>query len=54
MLSRNNNLAELLVLYYHLKVLHRGVKQTLTELRSKYWITSGRSFVKKIINPCCF
>ena len=52
MLDRNQKLADLLVLYYHLKVLHRGVKQTLTELRSKYWITSGRSFVKKIINPC--
>ena len=28
------------------KVLHRGVKDTLTELRSRYWITKGRQEAK--------
>ena len=50
--NRDHRLAEILVYYYHLKVLHRGVKQTLTELRSNYWITRGRSFVKKLLHPC--
>lgn len=52
MLNRDHRLAEIIVNYCHSKVLHRGVKQTLTELRSKYWITKGRSFVKKILRPC--
>ena len=51
-LSRNHRLAKLLVLYCHVKVYHRGVRQTLTEFRSIYWITRGRSFVKKVIRPC--
>ena len=32
--------------------MHRGVKQTLTELRAKFWVTRGRSFVRKLIEPC--
>ena len=52
MISKDHGLAESLVRYCHLKVLHRGVTQTLTELRSSYWITRGRQFVKKILHPC--
>ena len=52
MLDRNHKLTELLILYLHHKVLHRGVKQTLTEFRQQYWITRGRSCVKKVIHPC--
>ena len=51
-IQRNHKLAELIVGYSHLKVLHRGVKQTLTELRTFYWITRGRSFVQKLIRHC--
>ena len=51
-LNRDHRLVELLVLYCHLKVYHRGVRQTLTEFRATYWITRGRSFVKKILYPC--
>ena len=52
LLSKEHRLSILLVLYYHLKVMHRGVKQTLNEIRANYWVTKGRSFVKKIILPC--
>ena len=52
LLNREHRLAEILVYYFHLKVLHRGVKQTLTEMRSEYWVTRGRSFVKKLVHPC--
>ena len=52
LLDRKHRLSTLIVLYCHLKCLHRGVKQTLTELRSRYWVTRGRSFVKKIVSPC--
>ena len=43
MLDRNHKLTELLILYSRHEVLHRGVKQTLTEFRQQYWITRGRS-----------
>ena len=48
--NQKHKLAELIVYYSHLKVLHRGVKQTLTEIRSNYWITRGRSYVKKLLH----
>ena len=31
---------------------HDGVKETLTEFRSKYWVTKSRSFVQKILYKC--
>ena len=43
MLDRNHKLTELLILYSRHEVLHRGVKQTLTEFRQQSWITRGRS-----------
>ena len=50
-LDRNYKLTELLILYSNHKVLHRGVKQTLTEFRQQYWITRDRSCVEKVIQP---
>ena len=35
-----------------LHVLHSGAKDTLTELRSKFWITGGRSLVCQLIKKC--
>ena len=29
-----------------------GVKETLTEIRSQYWITNGRAVVQKLIHGC--
>ena len=51
-IDRSHKLAEVIVYYCHLKVLHRGIKQTLTELRSVFWITRGRNLIKKLIHPC--
>ena len=53
LLSKTHRLSVLLVLHSHTKVLHR-IKQTLSELRSKYWVTRGRSFVKKIQDVSIF
>ena len=36
----------------HEDVLHNGVKETLTEIRSKFWIVRGRSLAKKIVQQC--
>ena len=32
--------------------MHNGPKETLTELRQKYWIIRGRSLVRSIIHRC--
>ena len=32
--------------------MHGGVKATLTELRSQFWILKGRSFVKQLLRKC--
>ena len=36
----------------HFKVLHNGVRNTLTELRSRFWVTKGRQNVKTAIRNC--
>ena len=36
----------------HYRVLHGGVKETLTELRSKYWVTKGRMVVRQAVHSC--
>ena len=36
----------------HRKVNHGGLRETLAELRSQYWITKGRQFVKKTLHRC--
>ena len=51
-LPRKHRFTELLVRKMHAKVGHEGLRVTLAEVRSKYWITKGRQFVKKVIKPC--
>ena len=36
----------------HEIVMHGGVKATLTELRSRYWLVRGRQLVKNILHQC--
>ena len=36
----------------HESVHHNGVKETLTELQSRFWIVHGRQVVKKILHGC--
>ena len=32
--------------------LHNGVKETLTELRSQYWLVRGRQFIQTQLSKC--
>lgn len=32
--------------------VHNGVKETLTELRSEFWLARGRQVVKKLLHSC--
>ena len=51
-LSKHHHLVALIVRSAHEKVSHNGVKDTLTQIRAKYWIVQGRSLVKSIIHRC--
>ena len=33
-----------------MRVYHNGVKETLSEVRSRYWIVKGRCLIKKVMN----
>ena len=52
LLDPQNKLTELIVRESHNRVYHNGVKEALTELRSRFWIIRGRQFVRKIIYRC--
>ena len=51
-IPKESHLNKLLILDAHSKVLHSGMKDTLNEVRSEYWLVQGRSQVKKILNKC--
>ena len=36
----------------HKRVLHDGVRETLSELRSQYWLVRRRQVVKKLLHGC--
>jgi len=36
----------------HEKVFHNGVKETLAEVRSSFWIVKGRQAIKKVLRRC--
>ena len=36
----------------HENVKHNGVRETLTEVRSKFWIIKGRQAVKDVLFKC--
>ena len=52
LLNKKHYLTYLIVKNAHRRVQHNGVKETLTEVRSKYWIVGGRSLVKSFIHKC--
>ena len=52
LLSKEHHLTSLIVMSAHQRVQHNGVKETLTEVRSRYWIIGGRNLVKSIIHKC--
>ncbi|KAK3726526.1 hypothetical protein QZH41_004647 [Actinostola sp. cb2023] len=49
-LSKNHKLTELIVQDCHVRVKHCGVRSTLAELRSKYWVPKGRQLIKRILD----
>lgn len=51
-LPKNHRLSTLIVQDAHQRVLHDGVKETLTEIRTRYWIIGGRSLVRSVVHKC--
>nr|XP_047141395.1 uncharacterized protein LOC124816304 [Hydra vulgaris] len=54
LLPSESYLSELLICQAHKRTLHAGVKETLCQIRSKYWILRGRKLVRSLINKCSF
>lgn len=52
LLPTNHHFTALVVKHCHERVKHAGVKETLTELRSRFWIVQGRFFVRKLLFRC--
>ena len=52
LLPRNNHFTALVIRDAHLRVCHDGVKETLTEVRSRYWVVRGRSTTRAILHKC--
>ena len=52
LLDKNHHLATLVVRDAHCRVLHNGVHETLTEVRTAYWIVRDRQFVRSVLYQC--
>ena len=52
LLDKSHYITSVFVRDSHKRVVHGGVKSTLTELRSRFWIVLGRQFVRKLLYEC--
>lgn len=52
LLPKCHHLAVLVVRNAHERVMHNGVKETLVEVRARYWIVKGRQFVRQLLHGC--
>ncbi|GFU32412.1 integrase catalytic domain-containing protein [Nephila pilipes] len=52
LIPNNCNICDLIIDHYHVFYLHTGVEATLANLRSQFWITNGRSTVKRVLHKC--
>lgn len=51
-LPKDHHLTRLQIQQCHLRVLYCGVRSTLAELRSRFWVPKGRQEVKKVVGQC--
>ena len=52
LLSSKHHYTDLVVRDCHVKVMHVGLKETLTELRSRYWLIKGRQYIRRVLHNC--
>ena len=51
-LSKDSRFTEMLIWKCHARTHHGGLRATLAEVRSRYWIPRGRQKVKAVIGKC--
>ena len=51
-LPKGHEFTTLVIKRCHDCVLHSGVRSTLAQLRSKYWVPKGRQEVKRVLGAC--
>ena len=51
-LTSNHEFTHLVIQLCHRTVMHNGVQETLTQVRSRFWIVKGRQVVKRILAKC--
>ena len=51
-LPRQHRFTRLVVEECHQRVHHSGIRSTLAELRSRFWVPRGRQLVKRILGEC--
>ena len=52
LLPCDDTYTDLVVRKAHQDVFHNGVRETLAQVRAKYWIVRGRQVVKGVVNKC--
>ena len=52
LLPKSSHFTKLVVVRSHEQVKHNGVKETLNNLTSEFWISRSRDYIKKIIHEC--
>ena len=52
LLPSKSYVTDLIIRDCHDKVFHNGVRETLSELRSRYWIVKGRQRIKAVLRGC--
>ena len=52
LLIKEHRFIELVVIYSHKLVLQNGLRETLTQVRSEYWVAKARNFIKKVLRNC--
>ncbi len=50
-LPTHDKLVEMIILHYHTTHCHTGVTQTLSNIRSRFWILHGRQEIRRVL-PC--
>ena len=48
----DTHFAWLLIVDAHIETRHGGKKETITQLRSKYWVTRARKMVQQVLRSC--
>ena len=51
-LPRDNRLTVMIINSVHQRLLHAGVRQTLTALRGEFWFSAGRKKVTSVLRNC--